>query len=309
MIEAIKKFSEWKVLGVKGNTAYGYDGHLRHFCVFLRDPDIADITLDQIIEYLSLCQKMGFRGSSLEKYGLAIKEFLDFYRKQNYKVIDPDLVPVPKIYDRALPRVASDEDFEKLLAVIPKNNNAYYNVRNRAIVWLLHDTGARVSEIANLNLEDVNLVNQFAIIKTEKRKDDMPFRKIFWTKECYNELNRWLEKRNELIMKTELVNPEDEKALFLSVNGGVCSDGRVTRRMDIEAVGEFLRKLSRQAGLKYAINPHSFRHRIGHELVKRGVEANALSQILGHKSLDSSRIYTMLSGLELGRIYHKVMGR
>jgi integrase/recombinase XerD len=79
--------------------------------------------------------------------------------------------------------------------------------------------------------------------------------------------------------------------------------------MDIEAVGEMLRKYSRLAGLKYNLNPHSFRHRIGHELVKRGAQANIVSQVLGHKSLDSSRIYTILSGVELGEKYHAIMGK
>ena len=308
-LNAINKFTEWKYLKVAPNTIYGYGGHLRHFCIFLRNPNIENINLDQITEYLGWCQKMGFRGSSLEKYGLAIKEFLKFYYKQKYNVIDPDLVPVPKIFDRVMPRVATDEDFQKLLNIIPENSDAYYHIRNKAILWLLKDTGARVSEIANLKLSDLDLKNREAFIKAEKCRDDMPFRKIFWTKECTKELNRWLEKRKSLIIKTEMLNPEDKEMLFLSVNGGVCKSGKATRRMDIEAIGEALRKYSKLAQLPYSLNPHSFRHRLGHELIKRGAEANIVSQILGHKSLDSSRIYTILSGLELGKIYHKVMGR
>jgi len=307
--EAINKWVSWKTLKVANNTIYGYQGHLLHFCIFLRDAEIENITLGQITEYLSLCQKMGFRGSSLEKYGLAIKEFFDFYYKQNYQVINPELVPIPKIFDRVMPRVATEEDFRKLLDVIPDESRTYYHLRNKAIIWLLHDTGARVSEIANLKIQDIDLINQWAIIKTEKRRDDMPFRKIFWTKICADALNNWIKKREELIMKTEILDPTDKDDLFLSVNGGVCSDGKTGRKIDIEAIGEMLRKYSRLAGLKYNLNPHSFRHRLGHELVKQGAQANIVSQILGHRSLDSSRIYTILSGIELDKIYHKLIGK
>jgi site-specific recombinase XerD len=157
---------------------------------------------------------MGFRGSSLEKYGLAIKEFLDFYHKQNYPVVAPELVPVPKLFDQRLPRVATNEDFEKLLGVIP-DSKAYYHIRNRAIIWLLHDTGARVSEVANLRIPDIDLANQLATIRSEKSRDDMPFRKIFWTEQCAAILQDWLEKRKELIMKTELLDPNDKDATQL----------------------------------------------------------------------------------------------
>jgi site-specific recombinase XerD len=309
LLEAIENWVSWKSLKTANNTIYGYRGNLLHFCIFLRNPEIENINLDQIIEYLGWCQKMGFKGSSLEKYGIAIKELIEYYKKQGYEVIDPSLIPIPKIYDRAMPRVLDDKDFEKLVKVIPKESNAYYHIRNRAIIWMLFSTGARVSEVANLKVSDLDVSRQEAFIKTEKSRDNMPFRKIFWTKECARELNRWLEKRKELIMKTEIINPEDKEFLFLSVNGGCCGDGKTGRRIDIGAIGEAVRKYSRLAGLKYTLNPHSFRHRMGRELVKKGTDVNIVSQILGHKSLDSSRIYTILSGLELGRIYHKVMGR
>lgn len=300
--QAIKNFSDWKYLKVKPSTIYSYDGYLRNFCIFLRDPEIENIALEQIQEYLIWCQKMGFSASSREKKALAIKEFLDYYKRQEYKVVDPELIPLPQ-KEYSMIRVANEEDFKKLLRVIPENSNAYYHIRNRAIIWLLHDTGARIGELMFLNAEDLDLGRKCGIIKTAKVRG-FPFRKIFWWKETNNCLKKWMAKRQELLEKTSI---EEKNALFISVNGGVCGDGAVGRRMDIQAANEMLRKYSRLAGLRYVLNAHSFRHRLGHELAKRGANNSVISDILGHSDLESSKVYTRLFGDELEAIFRKIM--
>lgn len=304
LLETINKFTQWKYLKVKPNTIYGYDGHLRHFCIYLKDPEVEDILLEQINEYLIFCQKVGFSGNTLEKYGLAIKELMDFCQKSRLSVIDPGLVPIPQKEYR-LPRVANEEDFLKLIFTIPEKSSAYYHIRNKAIIWLLHDSGARIGEIASLNISDLDLVQKNAATKTEKVRTGMPYRKIFWyNKQTTQALEGWIKKRKQLLEKTKI---EDRDALFISVNGGVCSDGTVGRRIDIEAMAEMLRKYSRLAGLPYIINAHSFRHRIGNELAKRGANNSVISEVLGHQSLESSRGYTRLHGPELQKVFDKLM--
>lgn len=302
--QSIKNFSDWKYLKVKPSTIYSYDGYLRNFCIFLRDPKIENITLEQIQEYLIWCQKMGFAASSREKKALAIKEFLDYYKRQGYKVVDPELIPLPQ-KEYSMIRVANDDDFKKLLKIIPENSNAYYHIRNRAIIWLLHDAGARIGELMSLDIENVDIGKKCGIIKTAKVRE-FPFRKIFWWEETNNCLKKWMAKRNELLEKTVV---EDREALFISVNGGVCSDGTIGRRMDIQAANEMLRKYSRLAGLKYVLNAHSFRHRLGHELAKRGANNSIISNILGHSDLESSKVYTKLFSNELETIFRRIMAK
>lgn len=304
MLEAIDEFSRWKAISTKAFTVHNYDNYLKHIAIFLRNPDIETIKLEQILEYISLQVMAGFKSVTIEKKIIALKKFFEFYNKLNYKVLDYELIPLPeKKY--TIPRVANEEDFEKLINAIPDDSYAYYHIRNKAFIHLLYDTGARLGEILALNVADIDVEGKKAISKTEKVKTRNPYRKIFWTDKTTKYLKRWLAKRNELLAKTNIQSLEDREALFISVNGGVCGDGKTGRRMDIGAAGEMIRKYSRLAGLKYNLNAHSFRHRLGHELAKKGANNSTISSILGHSNIASTFRYTILEGREVEEQYRK----
>jgi site-specific recombinase XerD len=306
LFEAINSFTAYKYLTVKANTIYGYDGYLRHFSIFLRNPEIEDITLDDVVEYLRWTEDAGYKANTREKYALAIQELVRFFEKQGVPVIKSELIPVPR-KEYNLPRVSKEEDFIKLIQSIPTNSGAYYDIRNLAVLWLLHDSGCRLGEIASINMSNLDLKERSVIIKSEKQRDGMPYRKIFWYNKITSQvMERWVEKREELLQKTAI---EDKEALFLSVNGGVCADGRSGRRVDIGALGEMIRKQSRRAGLNYTLNAHSQRHALGRKLAERGANNSIISGVLGHKSLDSSRVYTILHGKELQNVFIRIMGK
>jgi site-specific recombinase XerD len=220
--------------------------------------------------------------------------------------MNPKDIPIPtKEYN--LPRVSKEEDFLKLVKSIPKDSGAYYDLRNLAVLWLLHDSGCRLGEAAGIDISNLDLKEKTIIIRSEKQRSMMPFRKIFWyNKQTTEALEKWLKKREELLKKTRI---EDKDALFISVNGGVCSDGRSGRRVDIEALGEMIRKQSRKAGLPYTLNAHSQRHALGRRLAERGANNSIISGVLGHQSLDSSRVYTVLHGKDLQNVFLRIMGK
>ena len=95
--------------------------------------------------------------------------------------------------------------------------------------------------------------------------------------------------------------------MFISVNGGVCGDGSSGRRMDIGAGGEMIRKYSKLAGLDHNLNAHSFRHFLGRRLAERGMDGLLISQVLGHDSPESSRIYTNLYSDKLRNVFRQTM--
>ncbi len=264
-----------------------------------------DIMLEQILEYLHWVVRMGFKANTLEKKILAFREFFEFFRRQGYEVIDWHLIPMPR-KEFVIPRVATKEDYRKLINIIPRDTNTYYHIRNLAMINVLWDSGARLGELISLDLPDVNLKEQKAVIKTEKTRGLKPFRQIFWKKEANNNLLKWVERRTALCQEMPF---EESEALFVGTKGGCAVKRTVMKRLDVGAAGEVMRKYSNKAGLPYVLNAHSFRHHKGHEMAKLGMNNSGISNILGHSSLASSFPYTSLSGKELEEIYRGFFGK
>lgn len=292
MSEAIGSFSEWRSLKVKNQTVKGYDRELRFLCLYLRDPEIEEITLSDVTGYMRGHLDLGWDENSLLPKVMAVRKFIEFYRRQGYKVFDEELVPVPpKTYK--LPRVADDDAFAALLASVPEKTNDPRHIRNAAIIRLLWDTGARNGEILSLNVGDLDLAGRQAIIRTEKSKGRRPFRQVFWTEETGARLERWLVKREQLKRRMEIV---DGEALFVSICSSMHDTGG--RRFSIKGVGEMLRRYCNRAGIPYQ-NAHSFRHRKGHVIIRTGGSTADVMNILGHSSVQSTTVYTMMAGVEL----------
>ena len=291
--EVIHNFSTWRLFKVKTGTVKGYDKELRTFCLFLRNPDVEQIQLGDVMDYLTGLKELGWNHNSFIPKCMALRKFFEFCRLQGLRVLNEDLIPIPRKEYR-IPRVVTADTYSKLLAVLPLNNDPRH-VRNRAIINLLWDTGARNGEIVALDLGDIDLDRMRALIKTEKSRGRRPIRELFWTHETNESLGTWLNKRTRLQQK-------DPDALFVST----CS-ANVGRRFTIKGVGEMLRRYSNRARIPY-VNPHSFRHHMGHDVIQKGGSSADVMNILGHSTLASSTIYTMMTDRELEERYRRFKG-
>ena len=287
--DAIYQFSNWRQFKVKINTVRGYDRELRNFCLFLRNPEIENITLSDVMEYLNGMAELGWDRNSFVGKCMALRKFFEFFRLQGYKVIDEELIPIPDKVMK-LPRVANDEQFNQLISVIPKDSNDPRHIRNLAIIGLLWDTGARNGEICSIDMNELDLKEMRTIIRTEKAKSRRPFREIFWTKTTNDYLERWIEKRKHLEKQVKFDEPN---ALFVSV-----TSVKYGQRFSIKGLGEMLRRYCNKAQMPY-MNAHSFRHHRGHHIIKSGGSTSDVMNILGHSSVQSTTIYTMMRGKEL----------
>lgn len=291
--DAIQKFSAWRAFQVKSDTVRGYDQELRTFCLFLRNPEIEGITIGDVMDYLNGLRQLGWKHNSFIPKCMAIKKFFEFFHRQSYSVLDAELIPIPR-KEYNIPRVINEENYRLLVAAIPHNNDPRH-IRNRAIINLLWDTGARNGEVVSLNMADMDSSRMRAVIKTEKSRGRRPLREIFWTHDTNESLGTWVEKLRQI--KTREPEP-----LFVSAAGL-----NVGRRFTIKGVAEMLRRYSNRAKMPY-INAHSFRHHMGHDIVRKGGSASDVMNILGHATLASSSIYTMMTDSELEERYRKIKG-
>jgi site-specific recombinase XerD len=289
--EAIEKFKTFYGLKVKAKSLSGYDLDLRQFCLYMRNPYIEDIKDDHVISYFNEMINLGWKQNALMPKSIAIRKFFEYCSNKGYAVIRHELIPIPQ-RTFVMPRVAQKEEYDKAMNALPSDSTDSRVIRNRAIINLLYDTGARVGEIVSLNIDDMDFVNRIAVIKTEKSKGISPVRRIFWEKETNDDLLRWINARERI---TEKIPFKDPKALFVGVR-----NWQTGKRLTNSAVSIFMRHLSRELDLQCVLNPHSFRHMKGNDLSRMGANNSTISQILGHSSLASSYIYTMMSGKTLG---------
>ncbi len=272
----------------KLQTARGYERDARQFCLFIHNPHVENVRLDDIERYFIEMEGVGFSRNGIQMKACALRKLFKALRRNGYVVLDPNEIPLPRKEFKET-RVATDEQINEVRAVFVQSPQKHCRLRNIAVLLLLRDTGMRVGELRALNLKDVDLVNKRALIKTEKSRGMKPIRPVFWYDECNEALKEWIEERDRFLRKRGIT----EDALFV-----ISHRDKGVARIGQSAVGIAFRKASWTAGVP-TLNPHSLRHRKGHLLSKEGANNSIISSVLGHSSLASSYIYTMMNDREL----------
>lgn len=299
MLVAIEKFTEWRRFKVGKFCLRGYDRYLKDFGVFLRDPDINIelITPQDITQYVALCDKVGYSINSFIPMMEALKQFFRFYKRMGYKVVDPELIIVPR-KEYYKPKVATDDEYLRLLKVADEQE--VYHIkrkyfidvlsvkRNRALLMLLWDTGARCGEILSLKTADLNLEKRKIVIKTEKSRGRRPVREIFWTDKTNDAIKDYL--RDKLKCKL----PLNQDHVFVSLKGW-----SIGRPLGNTSIHSFLKHWSLEAKLPRIVNAHSFRHHKGHDIIHKGGSGVDVMNILGHANISSSQVYVQMNDKEL----------
>jgi site-specific recombinase XerD len=205
---AISLYLESRHQSRKSRTVSQDFSTLSHFLFYLRDPnrEVESITLEDCEQWLALVRQLGYDDNTRIKKALGIKLFFEHMFKRRIPVsFDPDLIPVPRKVFK-FPRVATEDQYERLLAAVQdegKCGEITYAVRDRAIIMLIHDTGARNGEIVSLDMDDIDLERKSARIKTEKSRGDVPYREIFWSREANEQLKKWVAVRERFSAKME----------------------------------------------------------------------------------------------------------
>lgn len=296
--DAVKEYSVFLKLDMRPVSAERYLGHVRRLCVYFKNCEIQKITDRDILDYLHLLRSLDFKPNGIAQLATDIKHFLRYVSKKKWLSFDPELIPnIPREYP--LPRVGTDENYQKILQAVDtglqtKWNKKNAHVRNKALIMMLWDTGARNGEICSLDEKDIDTVHMKAVVRSEKRKSSFPFREIYWTQETNQALEQWLEIREEL----KRLSPDSHAPVFFGITGG--SYGRITNT----TVGDIMREYSRKAGIP-VFNPHSARHHFGHDLATKNANLPIISGLMGHTNFESSKRYTDLNNVERESMYNR----
>ena len=289
-------------------TQRNYDHYLRVFFKSAGIKSVTDITERSVNDFRkTLARTDSGRGPSassgqadgkLKKitqnyYVIAIRNFLKFLTKKDYKVLSPDKIELPKIPTRQI-EIPEYRDFERLLAA--PEGDSLRALRDRAILDMLFSTGLRVSEICNLK-RYLDFTRGELTVRGKGEK----LRVVFLSDGCKESLKRYLDKRGDA-----------EEWLFVSLSK-VAKDSKkppkVIGKITSRAVQRLVNFYTRKAGISEHITPHKLRHLFATDLLINGADLRSVQELLGHSNISTTQIYTHLTNKELKEIHKSFHGR
>ncbi|MFP6765815.1 MAG: tyrosine recombinase XerC [Planctomycetaceae bacterium] len=184
---------------------------------------------------------------------------------------------------RKLPDLLSPDQVVALLDAPPANEHA--GIRDRAILETMYSAGLRVAELVGLNISDWERDSDTLRVLGKGRKERITPLGQFATRA----LSQWL------AIRRPDTTPDSEQAVFLN---------RFGRRLTTRSIGRMLEKYLRQIGLNQHVTPHTLRHSFATHLLDGGADLRSVQEMLGHKSLTTTQIYTHVSTRRLHETYN-----
>ncbi|HEX8948138.1 MAG TPA: site-specific tyrosine recombinase/integron integrase [Dissulfurispiraceae bacterium] len=286
----IRKFLRYLEVerGVSGHTLRAYKKDLGDFCKHCGSLSPEKVDMIDIRGFVS-DQVMGGRSKSTVARKLAtLRSFFGYLYQEGYiKINQAKLVPSPKAAKHLPNFLSVDDTFE--LVQTPEGVGLL-PVRDRAILELLYSSGLRVSEVAALNIDDLNLREGLVKARGKGRKE----RIVPVGSKAVDALKSYLIER--MLFKKKKSSPDSGTAFFLNRSGGRLTDRQI-RRIVVKA--------ARAIGINGQIGPHTLRHTFATHLLVGGADLRAIQELLGHSSLSTTQKYTHLDIGHLVDIYDK----
>lgn len=275
----------WSETGASRNTLAAYRQDLAGLGRWLAGRGLGLDQLDRagLYDYLAARLTAGYQPRSNARLLSCLRRFSQWQLRQGRIQADPTaLVEAPKPA-RGLPRAPGEADVEALLAA--PDVDTPLGLRDRAMLELMYGTGLRVSELVGLRLDQANL--RQGVLRVVGKGDKERLLPI--GEEAAHWLQRYLSGSRPVLAR----NP-GEPALFLNARGG-----GLTR----QAFWQFVKRHALAAGIDTALSPHGLRHAFATHLLNHGADLRVLQLLLGHASLSTTQIYTLVAREGLKRLH------
>lgn len=280
-------------------TIENYDHYLARFLDWAKVSSPAGITDELVRSYrLHLNRLSDEKGHSLKKitqnyHVIALRNFLKYIAKRDIKTLSAEKVELGKTEDRQIDFLEMEEVqrlFDAAGGADPKS------LRDRAILELLFSSGLRVSELVNLNRDQVNLkTGEFSV-----RGKGGKVRVVFISDRAKSALERYMEKRMDidpaLFARIGLKQIEGKKQ---------SSNLRITPR----TIQRIVKYYALKAGIVKDVHPHTLRHSFATDLIQNGADIRSVQEMLGHSSVTTTQIYTHVTNRQLKEVHKAFHGK
>ena len=289
----LKEFEKYlKVIkNYSTNTIESYLSDINIFGMFLRNKNLNFKEVNRIVirDYLKYLDEKKYKSSSINRILSSLNDYYNYLVKQHmirYNYFN-DINRPRK--EKKLPNFINYEEYMQLIRVIEQQDNTFLKVRNLLFLEILFDTGLRVSEAVNIKINDIDRKEQSIRVLGKGNKE----RIVYFGEYANSYLDDYLALQRNAV-------GDAKKYLFLNKNYT-----KLTRRGAEYLINTIVKK----AMLKQKITPHTFRHSFGTEMLNNGCDIRSVQELLGHKSLSTTGIYTHVTNEIVRQEYLKAFKR
>lgn len=277
-----------KVKQASANTVFSYMRDIRQFSDWLsraEDRNVVDATELNIQIYLAYLQEQGKSGATVSRSLASLKNFYGYLVSTGFLENSPVTAQIHvERGEKKLPQILTGKEVELLLAqpacVDPKG------FRDKAMLEVMYATGIRVSELIDLDVDDVNL--ELATIKCTSAKKT---RAIPLYPAALKALRQYLKD-----IRGIMVMDPGEKALFVNINGA---------RMSRQGFWKILKLYQAKANITKEITPHTLRHSFAVHLLENGADLGSVQELMGHSDISSTQMYAHMINQKIKSVYEK----
>lgn len=277
-------------------TIRNYDFYIRRFISWAQDPGPVEITNECVRHYRLYLNRLGtHRNTPLKKstqnyHLIALRSLLTYLARQDVTTLMPDNIELAQQGERA-PSFLDAKDIERLLdAPTQSSIPPILQTRDRAILELFFSTGMRVSELAHLTRDEINLErDEFSV----RGKGDR-VRVVFLSHQARYWLREYLRHRMD-----------DSRILFVRHDRAAMKGGETSTVQPLTArsIERLVHRYAVAAGIPTHVSPHTLRHSFATDLLINGADVRSVQALLGHASIATTQIYTHVTNQQLKEVH------
>lgn len=283
--------------GRAASTITAYRRDLRTYLRWLREQHkpLGDVTEQDLVEFLADLRARELAPASVARTMVPVRALHRFLAEEGHADGDPSAsVELPRV-PKGLPKALSEEEVQRLLDAPAGEGPAV--LRDRAMLEVLYGTGLRVSELVGLSLGDVDL--DAALLRAFGKGSKE--RIVPMGVPAVRAMGAWFGAGGRPAMEpTQWRRRGDAEAVFLNARGG---------RLSRQGAWDVLRRYARQVGLEGKLTPHVLRHSCATHMLDHGADIRAVQELLGHASISTTQVYTLVSTERLWEVYRNAHPR
>ncbi|WP_288299936.1 site-specific tyrosine recombinase XerD [uncultured Lactobacillus sp.] len=279
--------------GLSNNTITAYRQDLEEYLAFVKKEGMNSWPTEasDVDAFLARQYDLNKATSSISRLISSMRKFYQWLARQNIQKLNPMLeIDLPK-KERRLPVALNQKEINDLLA--QPDIKRKLGLRDRAILETLYATGMRVSELINLELQDLHEdLGLVRVLGKGSKERLIPISSValYWIKQYQQDV------RDPLILKAG----QNDEHIFLNSRG---------KQLTRQAIWQMIKKYCQSAGITKDVTPHTLRHTFATHLLENGADLRVVQEILGHSDISTTQIYTNLSQKHILQVYQKTHPR